>query len=101
WENEALRIAISRHPGAARKRSFERGQPRMTPCGTTLSPPRSPPASPPKLHHAAHHLPRLHIRKPLVDIRERNPIRDPVVEVQLALVVELDQAGHVHAEAVG
>src|SRR4029077_11004712 len=43
-----------------------------------------------ELDDASHHLPRLHISEALVDVGELDTVGDPVVEMQLTLVVELD-----------
>src|SRR5262245_46080923 len=54
-----------------------------------------------KVDDAAHHLAGLHVGEALVDLSQLNAVRDPVVEMQLALQVEVDQPRHVDAKAIG
>src|SRR5262245_39320455 len=54
-----------------------------------------------ELNHAARDLALLEIFERVVHLVQLDALGDQVVEVQAALEVEVDEAGHVHAERVG
>src|SRR6266702_5691398 len=54
-----------------------------------------------KHNHAAHGLARLHRSKALVDLGQFQLRRNPVLEMQLAAHVELDEPRHVDAKMIG
>ena len=54
-----------------------------------------------ELDDAANNLAGFHVGKALVDLRKLDAVRNPIIEMQLALLIELNQPRHVHAESVG
>src|SRR3990170_860170 len=74
---------------------------------TTTGPDTGPPGAPPKRQESiehqdrARHLTGLHGAERLVHVLQPAALGDHLIEVQAALEVELDVAGHVDAEAVG